>query len=118
MPITTLDGVKSGKYIITTEHGTRHVLDLDKRTDTRYGAHGHVWDEAGVGLGDVTPDGNPMQYILLAGATVGEYMVIENRDEWRQTSEVKSIEVFDAHEDDEELPGDGADGSAELDVPS
>ena len=118
MTLATLDGIKSGRYVVTTASGTRHVLDLDRRTVTRYGVEGHAWDEAGIGLGKITGDGRPMRYVLLAGATVGDQMVIENRDEWRQTSTVKSIEALDAEQDDEEFFGDGFDSSSELDVPS
>ncbi len=78
--------------IVTTEHGTRHLIDFDKHTATRQGAPGREWNGAGLGWGPVTPDGEPFHFYLIQDATVGERMRLDNRDEWRLTSTVQSIE--------------------------
>lgn len=91
--ITTLDQRRSGRYLVTTAHGTRHLIDLDRRVAVRYGAPGRGWDGSDRGFGGpVTPDGRPLWFSSLTGATVGRRMRIENGDEWRLTSIVVSIE--------------------------
>ena len=101
--IETLDGVATGRYVVTTAHGTRHVIDLDARTATRYAAPGHEWgprshlkevdpELAAIRIDEVTPDGVPFRIVILRDATVGKRMYLWNTDEWRLTSVVQSIE--------------------------
>ena len=101
--IETLDGVVTGRYVVTTAHGTRHVIDLDARTATRYAAPGHEWgprshlkevdpELAAIRIDEVTPDGVPFRIVILRDATVGKRMYLWNTDEWRLTSVVQSIE--------------------------
>ena len=90
--ITTLDGIESGKFVATTVKGTGHLVDVGARTVTRYGVPGRAWMRSGVGLGDVTPDGEPVHYTVLRDATLGRRMYVSNADEWRLTSTVESIE--------------------------
>ena len=129
--MNTLDGVKTGKYIDTTSSGTQHFVDLDARTALRRGSSGResipfIENPLEGYLSDGEPkilvtfrsDGTPFHFWSIRDATVGKQMKLDNRDEWRVTSEVKSIEVWDVDEDNKELLGDGTDGSAELDVPS
>jgi hypothetical protein len=126
-----LDGVETGKYVVTTSSGTQHFVDLDARTALRRGASGResipfIENPLEGYLSDGEPkilvtfrsDGTPFHFWSIRDATVGKQMKLDNRDEWRVTSEVKSIEVWDVDEDNKELLGDGTDGSAELDVPS
>lgn len=50
-PVTSLDGVTTGRWIVTTIHGTRHYLDLDNgpsfvnpdRTASPGPPRGSVW---------------------------------------------------------------------------
>jgi hypothetical protein len=101
--IETLDGVNTGRYVVTTAHGTRHVIDLDAHTATRYAAPGHEWgprshlkdvdpELAAIRTDEVTPDGAPFRIVVLRDATVGKRMFLWNQDEWRLTSVVQSIE--------------------------
>jgi hypothetical protein len=92
--ITTLDGIRGGRFVVTTIHGTTHTIDLDKKTLVRKAGNvEREWnDEAGIGLGRITPDGETFYFDLLMNATVGHTMVVENKDEWRMTSQVVSIE--------------------------
>ena len=94
--IETLDGRRGGRYVVTTIHGTTHTIDLDKKTLVRKAAHPErEWnDEAGLGFGRLTKDGKLFHWDTLKGATVGERMQAENRDEWRLTSTVVSIEAL------------------------
>jgi hypothetical protein len=99
----TLEGLKSGRYWVTTHSGTRHLVNLDERSVTRYGAPGHEWNEgnpnsvAGV-------DGEPYHYDRLSGATVGESMYMTAGGGYlygttfRQTSTVQSIEKIEDEE--------------------
>jgi hypothetical protein len=94
--ITTLNGIDTGRYIVTTHSGTCHTIDLDRMTAVRDASvSGHVWDEAGIGLGKLTPDGEVFSWNIISNATVGERMVLENFKEWRVTSVVRSIERAD-----------------------
>lgn len=89
--IETLDDLDSGRYVVTTRSGTRHIIDLDTNTATRHGTPGREWDKGGVGFGEVTPDGETFHFWTISDATVGKNMRLSNRDEWRITSPIKSI---------------------------
>lgn len=110
--IKTLDGLESGRYLITTRNGTTHIVDLDARTSTRQGAPGREWgDEVAVvnpnavlsgsnpkvALSFVpsTPDGSPFHFTSIKNATVGQSMRLDNAEAWRITSTIQSIEVLD-----------------------
>ncbi len=104
--LLTLTGVTTGRYVLTTRSGTRHVLDLDARTVTRYGAPGREWTEqTDFGMGLVGADEEPFHYTLLGGAAVGESMRVESRggyldaDLWRRTSTIVSIEPLTEEND-------------------
>ena len=107
--LTTLDGLTSGKFVVTTHSGTRHIIDLDAKTAVRHGAPGREWGDrilvadphAALGgsrpkvaahYEPVTPDGEPFRFTTIRGATVGERMRLDNRSEWRMTSTVRSID--------------------------
>lgn len=101
--IETLDGLATGQYVVTTYSGTRYVVDLDARTATRYAAPGHEWgprshlkdvdpELAAIRIDELTPDGVPFHFWAIKNATVGKRMYLANRDEWRVTSAVQSIE--------------------------
>lgn len=94
--ITTLDGKHGGRFVVTTEHGTTHTIDLDRKTLVRKAKHPErEWnDEAGIGCGGITPDGEVFYFDALIEATVGHNMVAENKDEWRMTSPIASIEAL------------------------
>ncbi len=91
--VTSLDGVTTGRWIVTTIHGTRHFLDLDNGTIVREpGPQSQAWPPKGVGLGSITPDGRPMRVFSIKTAVVGRSMLVQNRDEWRISSEIVKIE--------------------------
>ena len=121
--ITSLEGLTSGRFIVTTYNGTRHFIDLDAKTSTRMGAPGREWGrEVFVGeLGTVggsrpkalvrsfvteAPDGTPFHYWSITGAEVGKSMRLENMDEWRTTSSVQYIERWEP-DGDESKDADG-----------
>ena len=95
----TLEGIETGKYEIRTYSGTRHILDLDARSITRYGASGHEW-----GPGNPNSvsglDGDPFYYDSIIGLAVGDRIYARagggylNGTVWRQSTKVKSIEPF------------------------
>jgi hypothetical protein len=98
---TTLDGLTTGRFVVTTRSGTRHYVDLDAQTSIRVGAPGREWKSDGVGLGPVTPDGSLFCFDSIQDATVGKSMWLDNRHEWRITSEIQSIEKAPEAEDQE-----------------
>jgi hypothetical protein len=115
MNIRTLEGVTTGRYVVTTYNGTRHYIDLDNQTAMRV-AEGfeHEWPEFGgktlvpdrraalsgtqpkvaAHLLPITPDRKLMHFDLIRNATVGESMRLDNDDEWRTTSTIRSIEPW------------------------
>jgi hypothetical protein len=82
--ITTLDGLETGKYVVTTAHGTRHFVDLDAKTPTRVGAPGR----------ERSDDSIPFSYWTIENATVGKFMRLDRLREWRITSEIQSIKPY------------------------
>ena len=96
----SLKGLTTGRYVVTTQNGTRHVVDLDDRTVTRYGAPGRGWSaDTDVGYGPVVAgDGEPFFFTRLDSAEVGQQMYAFYKggyldaDFWRQTSTIVSIE--------------------------
>lgn len=107
--LRTLEGMTTGRYVVTTASGTRHFLDLDGQVAVRIGAAGHEWGDeilvpdpyVAVGGEDpkfaahyepVTRDGAPMSFSRILNPTVGERMYLENSEEWRLTSVVMSID--------------------------
>lgn len=107
--LQTLEGVTTGRYIITTLSGTQHFLDLDAKTSVRRGAVGHEWGsqmirgemggggsrpKALVTVGPITPDGAPFHFTSISGVAVGSSMRLDNADEWRITSEIQKIEEW------------------------
>src|ERR1039458_7422739 len=110
--IETLEGLTTGKYVVTTSHGTRHYVDLDARTVTRVGAPGREWGnerlvidsldvlggsrpKAAAHYEPVTPDGTSFHFIFISDCEVGKRMRLDNADEWRLTSQVLSIEAWE-----------------------
>lgn len=92
-PVTSLDDVTTGRWIVTTIHGTRHYLDLDNGTIVREpGPQSQAWPAEGVGLGPVTPDGTPMRFLSIETAVVGRRMLVQNAHQWRISSEIVKIE--------------------------
>lgn len=107
--ISTLDNLTTGRYVVTTCNGTRHLVDLDAQTSIRHGAPGREWSDklfvvhpnaavSGIQpkfaghFEPVTPDGEEFHFITITGATVGQSMLLVNDQEWRSTSEIVSIE--------------------------
>ena len=88
MTITTLDGLDSGKYVVTTYSGTQHFIDLDAKTVIRRGAP-REWGEQIIV--NVTPDGEAFHFTSIQDVTVGKRMRLDNADEWRVTSTIQSI---------------------------
>ena len=115
MSIETLEGLATGRYVVTTYNGTRHFIDLDNRTAVRVAeSFDHKWAEFGgktlvpdrraalsgsqpkvaAHLLPITPDGEAMHFDLIRNANVGQSMRLENADEWRTTSTIRSIEPW------------------------
>jgi hypothetical protein len=115
MSIETLEGLTTGRYVVTTYNGTRHFIDLDNKTAVRVAkGFDHEWTEFGgktlvpdrraalsgsqpkvaAHLLPITPDGNVMHFDLINNATVGESMRLDNVDKWRITSTIQSIEPW------------------------
>lgn len=78
----SIEGSASGRYIITTFNGTKHLLDLDAKTVTRQGADGRAWSD----------DGRPFYYTHLLDVVVGKRMYAANSDHWKLSSAITSIE--------------------------
>jgi hypothetical protein len=116
MSIETLEGLKTGRYVVTTYNGTRHYIDLDNMTAVRVAkGFDHEWTEfqgetlvpdrraslsgsqpkAAAHLLPITPDGKVMHFDLIRNARVGESMRLDNADEWRTTSTIQSIEPWE-----------------------
>lgn len=94
--ITTLDGVHTGRYVVTTQNGTTHTIDIDRKTLVRRPADPErKWDYAGIGLGRITSDGEVFRWTKMENASVGKCMMLENSYEWRVSSRVISIERAD-----------------------
>jgi len=93
--VTTLIGLDTGVYDVTTSSGTYHVIDLDRQSATRYGALGHEWTEHS--SPDGVPDTEPFFFTRLSDAAVGRRMYLFNKggyldsDYWRLTSEIQRI---------------------------
>jgi hypothetical protein len=115
MSIESLEGLSAGQYVVTTYNGTRHFIDLDNKTAVRVAtSFDHVWTEfegktlvpdrraalsgsqpkMAAHLLPITPDGKVMHFDLILNATLGESMRLENADEWRTTSTIRSIEPW------------------------
>jgi hypothetical protein len=93
--VTSLEGVRTGRYVVTTRNGTRHLVDLDAATSVRMGAPGREWTPAtNFGAGPaVVGDGEPFHFTSISGAVVGGSMRLESDMLWRQTSTIRSIEL-------------------------
>lgn len=95
--ITTLDGLRSGRYLVVTKSGMTHTIDVDRKTLTRKSSDLlNVWDYAQVSIGRRASSADIFRWQTLKGATVGQCMSAENDDEWIGTSPVVSIERADA----------------------
>ena len=109
---TTLEGLTTGKYVVTTAHGTRHYVDLDARTAVRMGASGREWGTEVLVVNPlaivsgtqpkvlahyepITPDGTEFHFDTIRDCEVGKRMRLDNADEWRITSEIQSIAVWE-----------------------
>jgi hypothetical protein len=86
--ISTLEGVSTGTYHVTTESNSVYTIDLDNKTATRHG-------EVPVIKLSTIPgpeDDVPMHYFDISGPTVGQHMFLEGHHGWRRTTRVVSIE--------------------------
>jgi hypothetical protein len=54
---------------------------------------GHGWGKHGVGLGQVTPDGEVFHYDNDPEIVIGASIYFANASEWRLTTPVKSIDI-------------------------
>ena len=94
--LETLLDIRSGVYVVTTSGGTRHVVDLERGSATRYGAPGRAWGHHS--SPDGAADGEPFYFTRIQDAAVGERMYLFSKggyvesDYWRLTSAVASIE--------------------------
>ena len=91
-----LYGVVHGRYVVTTYNGTRHVVDLDARTLTRFGAPGRAWSSStDFGFGPATiADGETFHYEVLEGVAVGGSLrAVDHHGVWRRSSEIITIEA-------------------------
>lgn len=86
--ITTLDEVNTGTYRVITRSGTRHILNFDNHTITRYGAMGHEWGVRHA----AGPDAVPYHFNDIKNVRVGSSMSVSNMSTWRLSSTVMSIE--------------------------
>jgi hypothetical protein len=103
MTILNLADIHSGKFLVTTQHGTTHVLDLDNSTVTRQGASGRAWD----GSNGAGADGVPFRFLIVAAwngpelrdwsgsPCVGKRMYVSNMKAWRLTSNIVSIDAVE-----------------------
>lgn len=97
--VTSLEGLRTGVYVVTTSGGTRHVVDLERGSATRYGAAGRAWTH--MSSPDGAADGEPFFFTRISDAAVGKRMYLfykggyTDSDFWRLTSAVGSIEEFD-----------------------
>lgn len=94
-PVASLDGVCSGRWWVTTAHGTRHLVDMDERTAIRCPPAGREFP-GGFGYGPVTADGVPFRFSSIRDARIGGRMRLDNPAEWRITSAVVTIEPAEA----------------------
>lgn len=91
--LDSLEGVESGKYIVTTQNGTQQHMDFDANTLVRVPAGAaRAWDANGIGFGAVTADGEVFHWMDIRNAEVGKRMFLQNISEWRLTSVIVSIE--------------------------
>ena len=112
MGIESLEGMTSGRYVVTTFSGTRHYVDLESKAVIRQGATGHEWGDtllmvhpfaalAGVQpkvavscVQAVVPDGETFLYDTISGVHGGGRMRLDNQEEWRISSEIQTIEQW------------------------
>lgn len=95
----SLEGIREGVYVVTTSGGTRHVVDLERGSATRYGAPGRAWTH--MSSPDGAADGEPFFFTRISDAAVGQRMYLFYKggyldsDFWRLTSQVAGIEAFE-----------------------
>lgn len=96
-----IEDLTSGRYVITTQSGTRHYLDFDAGFSVRE-SEAHPWNHGGPYMG-VTPDGQHFRMVSVSGIwpgesehtdslSVGQSVYQWNKDEWRISTPIKSIE--------------------------
>lgn len=101
--VDAIEDLSTGRYVLTTLSGTKHFVDLDARTAIRMAVSGHEWSAFSGGRGEITPDGAEMRFWTIKGydletgeysdsISVGQHMRLDNRDEWRITTQIQSIE--------------------------
>lgn len=93
--LTSLVGLTSGRFIVSTLSGARHLVDLDARAVTRFPAAGHARHVPGRGFGPLTDDGLVMRFTRLAGTTVSRRLYVANDSKWRLSSTVLAIARVD-----------------------
>lgn len=94
--ITTLDGLRSGRYVATTTSGMTYTIDLDRKTLVRKSKDPlNLRDYVAVSIGKRTSGAQIVRWNTLKGATVGQHMSVENDDEWIGTASVLSIDRVD-----------------------
>lgn len=87
-----LDEIITGKYKVTTQHGTYYIVDLDNKQFKRVKADGR---------NELNGDNDWVPFIADSGINVGEPMFFEmfpsrrtGGDSWRMTTLVSSIEEW------------------------
>jgi hypothetical protein len=108
-----ISNLSQGSYMLTTLHGTRHLLNLDAGIVIRKPAEGREWSD-----GTLTHDGSPFRIGNYSGSIesiwwdeeaqqarktpdirLGARIHFQNINEWRLTSALQKIEkLSDARE--------------------
>ena len=90
MSIETRATNDTGSYWVTTHSGTRHLLNLDDWTITRYPDEGHEWTSK-----LLTPDEASFRFDTMNSVAVGKCMQFTAMTgEWRISSTIQSIEAI------------------------
>lgn len=81
----------NGVFTITTINGTRHELDYDNQTITRFPTPGREWVDW---KGTIHEDRLPFYYTWIDNIKVGESFTAKSiRGDFRMSSEIVSIEI-------------------------
>lgn len=97
-PWAPLLGAAGGRWVVTTRNGTKHILDLDAKTSIRLPGKGREWtaEQLSDWLAS-TGDGVPFRWERLTfffEKSAGWLMHLDNDEEWRRTSTIRSIEAL------------------------
>lgn len=95
-PWATLLGATTGRFVVTTRNGTKHILDLVEGTSIRFPGRGREWSAKQLSDWLVeTGDRVPFRWhrlTFLYEQKAGWLMHLDHEEEWRRTSTIRSIE--------------------------